>query len=109
MAVDGVAILGNEISDEQIDIVNSLKREVIVLPDWDVAGQRMIDAALENDWTVSFPVWRETCKDAGEAVERYGRLFVLKAIIDAKESNSLKIKLKKIFPYEHQVRSKQIR
>jgi hypothetical protein len=56
----------------------------------------MIDRAIEYGWSVSFPVWRETCKDAGEAVERYGRLFVLKAIIDAKESNALKIKLKKI-------------
>jgi len=93
MAVDGVAILGNEISDEQVDIINSLKREVIVLPDWDEAGQRMIDAALENDWTVSFPVWRETCKDAGEAVSRYGRLFVLKSILDGRQSNGLKIEL----------------
>jgi hypothetical protein len=99
MAVDGVAILGNEISDEQVDIINSLKREVIVLPDWDEPGQVMIDAALENNWTVSFPVWRETCKDAGEAVSRYGRLFVLKSILDGRQTNGLKIELlrKKIY------------
>ena len=93
MAVDGIAILGNEISDEQVDIVNSLKREVIILPDWDEAGQKMIDAALENDWTVSFPVWRETCKDAAEAVSKYGRLFVLKSILDGRQSSGLKIEL----------------
>jgi 5S rRNA maturation endonuclease (ribonuclease M5) len=93
MAVDGIAILGNEISDEQVDIVNSLKREVIILPDWDEAGQKMIDSALENDWTVSFPVWRETCKDAAEAVSKYGRLFVLKSILDGRQSNGLKIEL----------------
>jgi hypothetical protein len=93
MAVDGIAILGNEISDEQVDIVNSLKREVIILPDWDEAGQKMIDAALENDWTVSFPVWRETCKDAAEAVSMYGRLFVLKSILDGRQTSGLKIEL----------------
>ena len=93
MAVDGIAILGNEISDEQVDIVNSLKREVIILPDWDEAGQKMIDSALENDWTVSFPVWRETCKDAAEAVSMYGRLFVLKSILDGRQTSGLKIEL----------------
>ena len=93
MAVDGIAVLSNEISDEQVDIINSLKREIIILPDWDEAGQKMIDAALEYGWTVSFPVWRETCKDASEAVARYGRLFVLKSILDGRQSNGLKIEL----------------
>jgi hypothetical protein len=96
MSIDAVSVQTNDISEQQADIIESLGKEVIVVPDWDKPGQQMIDRAIEYGWSVSFPVWNETCKDAGEAVERYGRLFVLKAIIDAKESNSLKIKLKKI-------------
>jgi hypothetical protein len=95
MSIDAVSVQTNDISEQQADIIESLSREVIVVPDWDKPGQQMIDRAIEYGWSVSFPVWRETCKDAGEAVERYGRLFVLKAIIDAKESNALKIKLRK--------------
>jgi len=96
MALDAVSVQTNDISEQQADLIEALGKEVIVVPDWDRAGNAMIDRAIEYGWSVSFPVWRETCKDAGEAVERYGRLFVLKAIIDAKESNALKIKLKKI-------------
>ena len=95
MVVDGVAILGNECSEVQADIIDSLAREVIVVPDRDRAGVKLIDAAVEYGWHVSFPVWQETCKDVSEAVDKYGKLFVLKSIIDATETSRLKIELKK--------------
>jgi hypothetical protein len=37
----------------------------------------------------------ETCKDINEAVLKYGKLFVVKAILEARESSKLKIELKK--------------
>ena len=95
MSIDGVAILGNECNESQADIIDSLSREVIVVPDQDKAGYKLIDAALEYNWAVSFPVWGETCKDINEAVCKYGKLFTLKAILDGKETNRLKIELKK--------------
>jgi hypothetical protein len=55
----------------------------------------LVDAALEYGWSVSFPVWQETCKDINSAVQKYGKLFVLKAIVDARQSNRLKIELLK--------------
>jgi hypothetical protein len=95
MAVDGVAILGNEVSEQQANIIDSLGRQVIVVADRDKAGVKMIDAAIKYNWSVSYPVWQETCKDINEAVVKYGKLFVLKTIIDATEINKLKIELKK--------------
>ena len=95
MVIDGVAILGNECSETQADIIDGLAREVIVVPDRDRAGIRLIDSALEYGWHVSFPVWQETCKDVSAAVEQYGKLFVLKSILDARETSRLKIELKK--------------
>ena len=95
MSVDGVATLGNQVSEQQADIIDSLGREVVVVPDADSAGSRLVDSALEYGWSVSFPVWQETCKDINSAVEKYGKLFVLKSIIDAKQSNRLKIELLK--------------
>jgi len=44
---------------------------------------------------VSYPVWQETCKDLNEAVVKYGKLFVLKSILTARETSRLKIELKK--------------
>ena len=95
MAIDGVAVLGNEISEVQADVIDSLGREVIVVPDNDRAGHSLVSQAIEYGWSVSFPIWHEDCKDVGEAVIKYGKLFVLKAILDAKESTKLKIELKK--------------
>jgi 5S rRNA maturation endonuclease (ribonuclease M5) len=95
MSIDGVAILGNECSEQQADIIDSLGREVIVVPDSDKAGAKLIDAAVEYGWSISMPIWQETCKDVSEAVVKYGKLFVIKSILSAKQSNKLKIELMK--------------
>jgi DNA primase len=95
MAIDGVAVLGNEVSEQQADIIDSLAREVIVVPDADRAGSRLVDAAVEYGWSVSYPEWQRECKDIGAAVEQYGKLFVLKSILAGKETGRLKIELLK--------------
>ena len=95
MSVDGVAVSGAEISDQQAELIDRLQREVVVVPDSDRTGQRLIDRAIELGWTVSFPVWMETCKDINEAVLRYGKLFVVKAILESRETNKLKIEIRK--------------
>jgi hypothetical protein len=59
MAIDGVAVLSNECSEIQADIIDSLGREVIVVPDADRSGAKLVDQAVEFGWSVSFPVWQE--------------------------------------------------
>lgn len=105
MAINGVAVLGSHPSETQIDIIDSLTREVIVVPDFDKhidkrgrevwAGAQLVDTAIDCGWNVSFPVWHETCKDVNEAVQKYGKLFVIKSILDGVETSRLKIELKK--------------
>jgi hypothetical protein len=95
MSIDGVAVLNNECNETQADIIESLGREVIVVADRDRAGAKMINNAIEYGWSVSYPVWLETCKDVNEAVVKYGKLFVLKTILDSKHSSKLKIELMK--------------
>jgi 5S rRNA maturation endonuclease (ribonuclease M5) len=93
MSVDGVAIMSNECSETQADIIESLGKEVIVVADRDKAGAKLLQNAMEYGWSASFPVWQETCKDINEAVVKYGKLFVLKSILDSKETSRLKIEL----------------
>lgn len=104
MSVDGVAILGSECSETQADIIESLGKEVIVVPDFDVkevrgkmvwAGETLVDKAIEYGWSVSFPVWSEQVKDTAAAVEAYGKLFTIKSILAGKQSSRLKIELMK--------------
>jgi len=94
MSVDGVAVMKADVTDQQIALIESLDREIIVVPDVNKTGKNLISVAIKNGWSVSFPVWMETCVDINEAVCKYGELFVLKSIIDSVEHSNLKIKLK---------------
>jgi hypothetical protein len=100
MSIDGVAVLGNECSEQQAEIIDSLGREVIVVPDADRAGGKLVDAALEYGWSVSFPIWQDRHKDINSAVCEYGRLFVLKSILSAVETNRLRVELLKKTRYK---------
>ena len=93
MSIGGVAVLSNRCSETQAQMIDTLAREVVLVPDRDAAGQQLIDDALEYGWSVSFPEWESDVKDVNDAVVRYGKLFTLKTIIDAKQHSSLKINL----------------
>ena len=93
LALDGVAIMTNQPNDTQIARINSLGKEVIVVPDKDRAGSKMINSAIDNSWSISVPPWSEDIKDVADAVKKYGRLYTLYSILHYRESNSLKLKL----------------
>jgi hypothetical protein len=76
VSLGGVALLTNDVAEQQSRMINSLGHQVIVVPDQDRAGLVLIDRAIENGWSVAFPNWEDDVKDAAEAVARYGRLFV---------------------------------
>jgi hypothetical protein len=92
--LDCVAIMSNEASDAQIDYINQFKGEVIVCPDRDKPGEKLIKQGIENGWSVSFPNWEDDIKDAADSVNKYGKLYTLKSIIDGRISNSTKINVK---------------
>lgn len=93
IAIDGIAIMHNDPSDEQISKINSLGKEIIVVPDRDAAGAKMLKAAANNNWNVSMPPWEPDIKDVADAQQRYGRLYTLQTILHYKETNPIKIKL----------------
>lgn len=93
LSIDAVAVLKSDVTQQQIDIIEGLDRDIIVVPDWNKSGANMIKVAVQNGWSVSFPVWAETCEDINQAVVKYGKLFVLKTILDSIEKSTLKIEL----------------
>jgi hypothetical protein len=56
---------------------------------------KLVDQAIEYGWTVSFPIWQNTHKDVNSAVIAFGKLFVIKSILEARETSRLKIELRK--------------
>lgn len=93
IAINGCAIMHNEPNETQISRINALGKEIIVVPDRDKAGSKMLDAALKNNWSVSIPPWERDIKDVSDAVARYGRLYTLQTILHYKESNKIKIEI----------------
>lgn len=89
----GLAALTNEVSDRKAEIIDTLGKEIIVVPDKDRAGKHFVDAALNYGWSVAFPDWQEDIKDVADACLRYGRLYTLRSILCNKQTNKLKIEL----------------
>jgi hypothetical protein len=94
LSIDGVAVMHSEISDAQARLIRSLGRQVIVVPDQDTSGLSLIDRAVELGWSVSMPEW-DNCKDANDAVQRYGKLATILSILENAESSRIKIELRK--------------
>ena len=95
LSVDGVALLTNNIADQQAKIINSLGKEIIVIPDQDEAGLQLINKAVEYDWSVAFPTWESHIKDANDAVNTYGKLFVMVDAIKTAQKGAIKIEYAK--------------
>ena len=70
-----------------------MRRRIILLPDADSAGKELIEPAIREGWNVSFPEWMDTHKDANSAAQEYGRLFVLRSVVEAAESGPSKIRV----------------
>lgn len=95
LSIGGVALLTNDVAEQQSRIINSIGAEVIVIPDQDRAGLTLFDRASELDWSVSTPSWGEDIKDAADAVKRYGKLFVTIDAIKTAQKGKIKINMAK--------------
>ena len=94
LSIDGVAVMHNEISSTQAQLIHDLHKQTVVVPDGDAAGYKLIQSALEYEFAVSFPNYLETCKDVNEAAVRFGPVYVVKDILANTETNPTRIRLR---------------
>lgn len=95
LSVNGVGLLTNDVAEQQARIINSLGAKVIVVPDQDKAGLNLYSKAIEYGWAVASPNWDDDVKDCAEAVQRYGKLFVIIDIIKTAVEGEIKITMAK--------------
>jgi DNA primase len=95
LSINGLAVLHAEINDAQVRLIRSLGRDVVVVPDQDEAGMRLVDRAVELGWSVSMPNWPADVKDVNDAVIRWGKLATLVTIMQARETSRIKIEMRK--------------
>jgi DNA primase len=95
LSINGLAVLHAEVNEAQVRLIRSLGREVVVVPDQDEAGMRLVDRAVELGWAVSIPDWPTGVKDVNDAVIRLGKLGCLLTIMQARETSKIKIEMKR--------------
>lgn len=92
--IEGCALGGSEISDQQAMLLGKLQKDIIVVPDRDKAGSKLVERAIELGYSVSMPDWKQGITDVGDAVNEYGRLYALHSIASSAEESPLKIRLR---------------
>ena len=95
IAIDGLAVMHDDINEDQARMIANLNRRVIVVPDFDKTGMKLIDRALELGYQVSLPPWEPGVKDVNDAVIKYGKLPTLLAILQNATMSKIKIELRK--------------
>lgn len=95
LAINGVAVLHNDINSTQAQVIKSLGKNITVVPDRDQAGMALIDKAIELNWAVSIPAWPDGIKDVNDAVICMGKVATLLTILNARETNKYKIEIKR--------------
>ncbi len=81
LAINGISVLGNNMNETHIKWIKSSNKNIIVVPDRDEAGKKLIEVAKNNKWGVSYPIWEKDCKDAAEAAKRYGKFYTIYDIL----------------------------
>jgi hypothetical protein len=99
LSVKCLAVMHNEISEAQTEMICDLQKHIIVVPDLDKAGlskqpNSLINTALDNGWSVSFPDW--DVKDINEAYVKYGPLFCVQHLLKIATNNVPYIRTKQL-------------
>ena len=95
IAIDGIAVMSNEVSEVQLARIKALGCEIVVVPDRDKAGMKLLDTAVEHGWSVSLPEWGDDIKDAADAVKKYGRTYTLFTILKYRVNSPIHISMLK--------------
>lgn len=79
--IDGVAIMGNDLSEGQIYWLNRSTKRKIYIPDKFGKGYIAAKKAIKQGWEISTPDFSSKIKDINDAVIKYGRLHTIYNIL----------------------------
>ncbi len=82
-SIDGFAFMTNTINDVAAEILHRSRKKVIIVPDMETAGLRMVQDAGKYGFYVSLPKWPKNIKDCAQCVKEHGKLFTLYMIYDS--------------------------
>lgn len=79
--VDGVAVMENSMTSNQIEILNRSPRKKVIVPDRKSDSKKLVQQGIDLGWGVAIPEIGSGCKDLCEGILRFGKLHVLNSLV----------------------------
>ena len=94
ISINGVGVMGNHLSEKQVNLLRWSKKRIILVPDRDKAGEKLIDQVVRLGWEVSLITteWGNGVSDCAEATKRFGKLYTLETILNTATKKEAKLK-----------------
>jgi hypothetical protein len=73
--LDGVALLGSELTAAKLEVLNKTKRRKVVVVDRNNNGKMLAEVALKNGWEITFPP--EGTSDTNDSVCKHGLIYTM--------------------------------
>jgi hypothetical protein len=73
--LDGVALLGSELTAAKLEVLNRTKRRKVVVVDRNMNGKKLAEVALTNGWEITFPP--EGTSDTNDSVQKHGLAYTM--------------------------------
>lgn len=93
LSIDACAILHSDINELQAQLLSSLNKQIIYLPDRDKTGFDVCEKALDLGYKISLPNWDKDVKDVNDAVVKYGKLPTLLSILQSVTTSKVKLEI----------------
>lgn len=93
LITDGIAVLHDNLNEDQIQLINNLHTIPVLCPDRDKDGDTLVNIAAKNRWYVSFPQWDSDVKDVAQAAERYGVIYAVESILSRMTNDPDKVRI----------------
>ena len=90
LTIDGIAVCTNTVSKEKAELINSLNKRVIIVPDANKAGLQLMRDAIHYGWNISYPPFLTKYRDINAVSSILAPHEILKAIIDNEITSDLK-------------------
>jgi DNA primase len=79
----------------QAQLLSSLNKQIIYIPDRDSTGLEICEKALDLGYKISLPEWDSRVKDVNDAVVKYGKLPTLLSILQSTTTSRIKLQMYK--------------
>lgn len=81
-SINGVATLGNRLTQQQISWLNRSNRPKVIIPDRYGDGHLLAKQAIDLGWSISTLDRNDDCKDINESIIKRGKLYTMTTIMN---------------------------